>query len=177
MEKKIGQTLVKIIPGDITEIEAEGIVNAANNRFYMGGGVAGAIKRRGGSLIEEEAVRQGPKENGEVVVTSGGNLKAKYVLHAALMGMDFKTNAQIIRKATRNTLIEAERLNLKTLAFPAFGTGVGRFPPQEAAQLMLGEVKKYLKEKKTSLKVIFFVLFNKECLESFQEALKMEKER
>ena len=92
MEIMIGSAIISILQGDITAVEADAIVNAANNRLWMGGGVAGAIKRKGGKSIEDEAVRLGPIPIGEAVATTAGNLNAKYVIHAAGMGTDLRTD-------------------------------------------------------------------------------------
>jgi len=174
VEVLLKNTKIKLFRGDITTLKVDAIVNAANNRFWMGGGVAGAIKNKGGSVIEEEAVAQGPKPVGEVVVTGAGNLPAKYVIHAAVMEQDLVTNAQIIVKATLNTLKKSEELGVGSLAFPAFGTGVGRFPLKECARIMLGETFDFLRKgKDIKLKSIIFALYDKEAYQAFQE--EMEK--
>ena len=113
---------IKFVKGDITDMEVDAIVNAANNELWMGGGVAGAIKRKGGIEIEEEAVKKGPIPVGEAIVTGAGKLKAKYVIHGAVMGRDLQTDAEKIKNATINSLKRAEELGLKSIAFPAFGT-------------------------------------------------------
>src|SRR5437867_13195785 len=100
--------LLEILDGDIADETTDAIVNAANNQFWMGAGVAGAIKRRGGVEIEREAMAQGPVEPGECVITSGGRLGAKHVIHAAVMGQDLQTSAHIIERATRNSLLLAD---------------------------------------------------------------------
>ena len=174
MEVLLKNTKIKLFRGDITTLKVDAIVNAANNRFWMGGGVAGAIKNKGGSVIEKEAVAQGPKPVGDVVVTGAGNLPAKYVIHAAVMEQDLVTNAQIIVKATLNTLKKSEELGVGSLAFPAFGTGVGRFPLKECARIMLGETFDFLRKgKDIKLKSIIFALYDKEAYQAFQE--EMEK--
>jgi O-acetyl-ADP-ribose deacetylase len=104
MTQHAGGTLLEVIHGDITECSVDAVVNAANNYLWMGAGVAGAIKRKGGQVIEDEAVRQGPIPVGEAIVTSAGALKARYVIHAAAMGQDLVTNAEMIRQATINSL-------------------------------------------------------------------------
>ena len=109
----------------------DAVVNAANNAFWMGAGVAGALKARGGQEIEAEAMAQGPVEPGECVVTSGGRLPARYVIHAAVMGQDLRTSAALIERATRNSLALAEA-RVWSIAFPAFGTGVGGFSIDDA---------------------------------------------
>ncbi|MCK4224868.1 MAG: macro domain-containing protein [candidate division Zixibacteria bacterium] len=160
MLKESQRVAIKLIQGDITEQEVDAIVNAANNHLWMGVGVAGAIKRKGGIEIEKEAMSKGPIPVGEAVVTKAGSLKAKYVIHAAVMGQDLITNEEHIRNATLNSLKRAEELKIKSIAFPAFGTGVGGFPVDECARIMLAEVKNFSKNAK-SLKEIRFVLFDK----------------
>jgi len=174
MEVLVKNTRIKLFPGDITTLRVDVIVNAANNRFWMGGGVAGAIKKKGGSIIEKEAVAQGPKPVGEVVATGAGSLPAKYVIHAAVMEQDLVTNAEIIAKATLNTLKKAEELGVGSLAFPAFGTGVGRFPLKDCAKIMLGETFNFLRKgKDVKLNSIIFALYDKEAFQAFEE--EMEK--
>jgi len=121
-------------------------------------------------IIEEEAVKQGPIEIGEAVVTTAGKLKARYVIHAAGMGMDFKTDEEKIRKATRNSLKRAEELGIKSIAFPAIGTGVGRFPLERAAEVMIGETVDFLKQAQRPEKVVF-VLFSDESFQAFEREL------
>ena len=156
----IKNTEIKIIQGDITELKVEAIVNAANNKLLMGGGVAGAIKRKGGQAIEDEAVKRGPIEIGAALATSAGKLKAKYVIHAATMGMDFKTDEVKIRASCASALKEAEKLKISSIAFPALGCGVGGFPGAGAAKIMAQEAFRHLwfDEPKTSLREISFVL-------------------
>lgn len=167
---KIKDTEILVIQGDITEADTEAIVNAANNKFYMGGGVAGAIKKKGGRVIEEEAVKQGPVKVGEAVITSAGSLKAKYVIHVATMEMDFKTDEEIIRKATYNALLLAQKNKIKSLAFCALGCGVGGFPYAAASKLMAQEVFRYLKETEIpTLKKIIFILFSEDAFKIFQK--------
>lgn len=166
----IGNVSVEIYKGDICTLSVDAVVNAANNKFLMGGGVAGAIKRQGGQLIEDEAVKQGTKRVGDVVVTSAGNLPAKYVIHAAVMAMDLKTSHKIISAATKNALEKAEEMKLESLAFPAFGTGVGGYPFDASAKAMLEEVKKFASGSK-NVKRIIFALFGDEAVNRFKEAL------
>jgi len=149
---------IKIIQGDITTSNAEAIVNAANNHLWMGAGVAGAIKRAGGKEIEDEAISKGPIPVGSAIETNAGKLKAKYVIHAVVMGQDLVTNEHYIREATKSVLNLCEKLKLSSVAFPALGTGVGGFPLDECAEIMINEVLKfnpvYLKE------VQFYLLGN-----------------
>lgn len=160
MEKNLSGLKIKLIQGDITDQETDVIVNAANNHLWMGAGVAGAIKRKGGREIEDEAMEKGPIPIGEAVVTSAGKLKAKYVIHAAVMGQDLVTNEEYIKNATLNSLKRAEELKIKSIAFPAFGTGVGGFPIDRCAQIMLDQVKDFSKKTKY-LREVLFVLFDK----------------
>src|SRR3712207_6801143 len=137
MTRYVGETQLEAICGDITECAVDAVVNAANNYLWMGAGVAGAIKRKGGQVIEDEAVQQGPIPVGEAVVTNAGALKARYVIHAAAMGQDLSTNAELIRQATRNSFARAAELGVTSLALPALGTGVGGFSVNEAARVMI----------------------------------------
>lgn len=172
MEYKIKNTIISIEKGDITNYSVEALVNAANNRLVMGGGVAGAIKKVGGEEIEEEAMKKGPIPVGGAVITSAGKLKASYVIHAAVMGMDFKTDAKKIKEATISTLRVSDNNKISSIAFPAFGTGVGRFPPEECAEIMLSTTFKYISEKETSLRKIIFVLYDKNTYQIFEKVSK-----
>ena len=153
--------------GDITDLEVDAVVNAANNHLWMGSGVAGAIKRKGGEEIEKEAVKKGPIPIGETVFTTAGKLKAQYVIHAAVMGQDLKTNEEYIRNATLNSLKLAEELKLESMAFPALGTGVGGFPINDCAKIMISVVKEFLKNRKYLQKMIF-ALFDKKSFDIFK---------
>ncbi len=166
---RIKDTEIKIVRGDITELKTDAIVNAANNKLVMGGGVAGAIKRKGGKVIEEEAVKKGPIKVGEAFFTSGGSLPAKYVIHAATMSMDFKTDEEKIRDSCRNALKVTQKLKIKSVAFPALGCGVGGFPLKAAAKIMAQEVLKHLRDNETSLKEIIFCLYDKEAYDIFNQ--------
>jgi len=161
---------IEVYRGDITQLKLDALVNAANNRLWMGGGVAGAIKRAGGKEIEAEAVRKGPIPVGEAAVTGAGRLKAKYIIHAVVMGQDLNTDAEKIRQATRNSLLRADELGLKSLAFPALGTGVGRFPLDECARIVIGEVLNY-SAGKTGLEKIVFALFDETAYRVFKQEL------
>lgn len=166
-----GDTDAEVFLGDITSLEVDAIVNAANSELWMGAGVAGAIKRVGGQNIEDEAVRLGPIPVGESVVTSAGNLKARHVIHAAAMGPDLMTNADLIRQATRTALLRAKERSLTSIALPALGTGIGAFPLVEAARLMAQTVRDHcLKE--TSLRKVVFAVLGQAACEEFTEALK-----
>lgn len=161
---------IEIYQGDITQLELDALVNAANNRLWMGGGVAGALKRAGGKEIEAEAVRKGPIPVGEAVVTGAGRLKARYIIHAAVMGQDLKTDAAKVRQATKNSLLRADETGIKSLAFPALGTGVGGFPLDECAIIMIGEVRQHLVQK-TALERVVFALYNEPAYQAFRQEL------
>jgi O-acetyl-ADP-ribose deacetylase (regulator of RNase III) len=171
MKIRIGKSAIEILQGDITEQDTEAIVNAANNHLWMGVGVAGTIKRKGGAEIEQEAVAQGPIEVGEAVATKGGTLKAKYVIHAAGMGQDLRTDETKVRLTTHNSLELADKRGIRSISFPAIGTGVGGFEVHLCAKVMLDEVIDFLQTGK-NLERVAFVLFDAETLEVFQENLK-----
>lgn len=131
------------VQGDITAADTEAIVNAANNHFWMGAGVAGAIKAAGGEVIEEEAKAKGPVMPGNAVYTCAGKLRFKYVIHGAVMGQDLRTTNILIRQTTIACLNIADKLHLESVAFPAFGTGVGGFPLKACANIMVDAVRNW----------------------------------
>ena len=138
----------------------------------MGTGVASAIKRKGGVIIEEEAIRQGPVEVGEAVLTTGGNLAATHVIHAAVMGPDLKTDGETIGRTTRAILTLADKHRITSLALPALGTGVGHVPPPVSAETMLNVVVSHLRGGGTSLRRVVFVLYQDDAFKAFTETLK-----
>ncbi|HVM75858.1 MAG TPA: macro domain-containing protein [Candidatus Saccharimonadales bacterium] len=151
---------IQIQQGDITEMDVDAIVNAANNELILGAGVAGAIYRKGGQSIQDECNEIGSIPVGYAAITGGGKLKARYVIHAASMGLGGeRTTAKSLRTSTAHSLRIAAERKLKTIAFPAVGTGVSGFPVDECAQIMLGEAVQHLKNG-TSLETIYFVLFD-----------------
>lgn len=189
---RIKNTEIKVVMGDITELRIEAIVNAANNKLEMGGGVAGAIKKKGGRVIEEEAVKKGPIEIGQVIQTNAGELAAKYVIHAATMGMNFsrqsnkasggippeccevwagKTDEIIIRNACRNSLKLAAELKISAIVFPALGCGTGGFPFLASAKIMAQEVLRHLRQEETTLKEIVFCLNSLEVFTVFKKGV------
>ena len=173
MHVTINHNSIEILRGDITDQDADAIVNAANNHFWMGGGVAGAIKRNGGEEIERDAVAQGPVEVGKAVLTSAGKLKAHYVLHAAVMGQDLHTDEQKIRTATRSVLQLAEQKRISSLSFPALGTGVGGFSVFHCARIMLTEAVEFL-QKSVQVRNIRFVLYDQPAFDAFEQELKLQ---
>jgi len=172
MKLKIGQATIAIERGDISLIEVDAVVNAANTTLAMGAGVAGALKKRGGVVIEEEAMRLGPVEVGEAVLTTAGNLVATHVIHAAVMGSDLKTDPAIIGKTTRAVLAIAVKHRLTSLALPALGTGVGHVPAALSAEAMLEAVVSHLRAGESSLKRVIIMLYQDETYRAFIDALK-----
>lgn len=162
---------LKVHSGDITELEVDAVVNAANDHLWMGAGVAGAIKRKGGAEIEREATSKGPVPVGSAVVTGAGALKAGYVIHAAVMGQDLKTDASKIANATRSTLKEAAAAGLRSIAFPAFGTGVGGFSMPECASIMVRCVVDWIAERPGDFDEIIFALIDPRAAATFQKAI------
>jgi O-acetyl-ADP-ribose deacetylase (regulator of RNase III) len=159
---------ISFTKGDITEMAVEALVNAANTELDMEAGVAAAIRRKGGPRIQDECERLGHLRLGAAAATTGGNLKANYVIHAATMQPRGKATAESIRLATHQSLLRAEEKTIKTLAFPALGTGVAGFPIQECAQVMLKVVLDHIKMRST-LERICFVLFDDAALKVFEE--------
>ena len=149
-------------------MDADAIVNAANNDLQLGGGVAGAIRRKGGPQIQSECNEIGTIPVGGAAITSGGMLKARHVIHAASMQLGGRTSAHALRSSTAHSLRIAAQKGLKTVAFPAVGTGIAGFPLRECAEIMLGEAQKHL-EGPTSLEKIYFVLFDQEAEEIFKK--------
>lgn len=162
--------IIEVVEGDITQVEADAIVNAANSHLWMGGGVAGAIRRKGGEEIEREAVAQGPIEVGDAVVTGAGRLKARYIIHAATMGPDLRTDADKVYKATLSALRRATELKLTSVAFPALGTGVGALAYELAAEVMLKAIRHHASQHAYPEKVVL-VLFGREAYEAFNKQL------
>jgi len=160
---------IEILQGDLTEIDCDAIVNAANNDLQLGGGVAGAIRRKGGGRIQDECNEIGTIPVGGAAITTGGDLKARYVIHAASMQLGGQTSAQSLRSATAYSLRIATQKSLKTIAFPAIGTGIAGFPVRECADIMLREVEKHF-EGPTSLEKVYFVLFDEDTLAVFKKA-------
>ncbi len=157
--------------GDLTELDADAIVNAANNDLQLGGGVAGAIRRKGGPAIQQECDAIGSIPVGFAAITTGGNLKARFVIHAASMQLGGRTTAAALRSSTAHCLRIAAEKKLKSVAFPAVGTGIAGFPMRECAEIMLDECVKHLSGK-TSLETIHFVLYDQASLDVFAQVWK-----
>ena len=169
--RKIGRLQLTVVLGDITEQPADAVVNAANNYLWMGSGVAGAIKTKGGEEIEREAMKLGPIQPGQAVTTTAGRLRARYCIHSAAMGQDLATSADLITKSTESALAEGARLGLDSIAFPALGTGVGGFPAEACARLMIAAALSHSRNNPKPGSVAF-VLRDEPAFRSFADALK-----
>lgn len=159
---------IVLMQGDLTEMDVDAIVNAANNVLQLGGGVAGAIRRKGGETIQRECDAIGSVPIGGAAITFGGNLRARYVIHAASMQLGGDTTPRALRSSTAHCLRIASERQLRTIAFPAVGTGIAGFPISECAQIMLREVADHLKGA-TSIDKVYFVLFDARALEAFEK--------
>lgn len=162
---------IEVMVGDITAVEVEAIVNAANSQLWMGGGVAGAIKRAAGAQVEADAMAQGPIRPGQAVVTSAGQLPPpiRWVIHAATMGADLRTSEEYIRAATRAAIETAAQVGAKSIALPALGTGVGGFSIHRAAEIMVAEAHR-AQESASPLERILFVVRDQSAREEFARA-------
>jgi O-acetyl-ADP-ribose deacetylase (regulator of RNase III) len=161
---------VEVLDTDITALEVDAIANAANTRLLHGGGVAGAIVRAGGQAIQDESDRKAPVGLGEAVATGAGSLPARWVIHAATMELGGPTSSDVIRRATAATLWKAEELNARSLALVAFGTGVGGFPVEDAAEIEVDEVRRHL-ESGSRLERVVFAVRGDEARAAFERAL------
>ena len=173
MERQFGKTMVELVQGDITEMATDAIVNAANSRLKHGGGVAGAIVRKGGTTIQEESdvwvkAWGGDVNVGSVAITSGGKLPARYVIHAVGPRMGEGDEDAKLKKATLSSLKMADQRNLKSIAFPAISTGIFGYPIDRCAEVMLTTVVEYA-EGKTGLERIVFCLFGQDAYKVFEE--------
>jgi O-acetyl-ADP-ribose deacetylase len=179
MEFKVGNVILQLIRGDITDTEADAIVNAANSTLLGGGGVDGAIHSKGGPKILEECKRLRAEEwpdglpTGNAVITTGGNLKAKHVIHTVgpIWRRGFYDEAKLLRAAYRNCLKLAVANRLKSIAFPSISTGAYGYPTEEAAAVALESVTDFLK-KEDNIDKVTFVLFSDRDLGIYQDAAK-----
>jgi len=159
---------IDIRQGDLTEMDTDAIVNAANNDLKLGGGVAGAIRQKGGPQIQAECDKIGTIPVGGAAITSSGKLKARYVIHAASMQLGGRTSAQSLRTSTAHALRIAAQHGLKSIALPAVGTGIAGFPLRDCAEIMLRETARHF-EGKTSLEKVYFVLFDRQAQQVFEQ--------
>jgi O-acetyl-ADP-ribose deacetylase (regulator of RNase III) len=159
---------LEVRDGDIATVEADAIANAANDRLWMGAGVAGALKRAGGDEIEREAMAIGGIPVGTAVATTAGRLNARWVIHGAVMGQDLRTDADLVQRTTRACLELADELGARSLALPAFGTGVGGFPLGRCASIMVEEARLFSSE---SLERVIFAVYGSEAYGAFSSEL------
>jgi O-acetyl-ADP-ribose deacetylase (regulator of RNase III) len=177
MEFKVGNATLEIVKGDIADVETDAVVNAANSTLLGGGGVDGAIHRKGGPKILEECKRIRETEwpdglpTGKAVITSGGNLKAKYVIHTVgpVWFGGFHVEAELLKQAYRNTLKLAVSKGLKTIAFPSISTGAYGYPIEEASRMAVGTVRSFL-ENEDKLEKVIFVLFSDRAFDIYLKA-------
>ncbi len=173
MEIKINKGVLSLTEGDITKQDTDSIVNAANKSLRGGGGVDGAIHRAGGPQILEECIKIGGCETGEAVITSGGNLKAKYVIHTVgpVYRDGLHNEPKLLGNAYKNCLKLASSKGIKSIAFPSISTGAYGYPMEEAAEIALNTAVTYLKGH-TGIELIRFVLFGQRALEVYEKVLK-----
>jgi O-acetyl-ADP-ribose deacetylase len=159
---------LEVLQADVTKLEVDAIANAANTQLRHGGGVAGAISRAGGAEVQRESDEKAPIGLGEAVETTAGDMPARYVIHAATMELGGPTSAEIIERATSSTLAKADELGCRSLALVAFGTGVGGFPLDEAARLMVGAARDH---QAGSLERVVFAVHGDEAERAFSAAV------
>ena len=167
MSWRVDGLTVEVQQGDLTIQDVDAIVNAANNDLELGGGVAGAIARAGGPAIQAECRTIGPIEVGDAAITGGGRLKARHVIHAASMRLGGRTTAESLRRSTRRSLAIAEERGLRSIALPAIGTGIARFPMDDCARIMMEEVVA-LAPTARSMRDVRFILFGDDAVSAFR---------
>ena len=158
---------LEVLSADVTKLDVDAIANAANTQLRHGGGVAGAISRAGGPEVQRESDAKAPIELGEAVETTAGEMPARWVIHAATMELGGPTSAEIIERATRSTLAKAEELGARSLALVAFGTGVGGFPLDDAARIMVGAAREHTGD----VEKIVFAVHGADAERAFRDAL------
>jgi O-acetyl-ADP-ribose deacetylase (regulator of RNase III) len=168
------KTQLRMIRGDITTVDAEAIVNSANNDLVMGGGVSGAIRRVAGQQVQDECHKIGTVPLGTAVVTSGGLLKAQWIIHAAVNPLGMWADAKSVRNAVRSTLKKADEKQIKRLAFPALGTGAGALAVERCADILIEEVTKHCEPDQTTLEEVMFVLYDEKPFAIFEEKFKVK---
>jgi len=171
MKIKIRDSYLEIIRSDITKLKIDAIVNPANCKLKMTKGLAAAIKKRAGDSVEKLAKRKAPAKTGNAVWTTAGKLKAKYIIHAVTTSANSGTDEKKIRAACANALLCAQRLKLKSIAFPALGCGIGSFPVMGSAKIMTQEVLRYLRENKKTLRRIVFCVFDEKAFGIFKKSV------
>ncbi|MFC1737922.1 macro domain-containing protein [Planctomycetota bacterium] len=175
MRVNIKNRILEILEGDITEMQTDVIVNAANAQLVLGGGVAGAISKKGGPAIQQECNKMGGTYVGGAVITSAGKLKAKFVIHAVGPRMGEGDEDEKLKNATLNSLKLADESNLKSITFPAISTGIFGFDIERCAEIMLRTTADYLKGE-TGLEKVVFCLFGSDSFKVFEKQLKKVSE-
>ena len=170
-ELKVKNSIISLIQGDITDLQIDVIVNAANDRLILGGGVAGAIRKKGGPIIQDECNKIGGTFIGGAVITTGGNLKAKHVIHAVGPRMGEGNEDEKLKNATVNSLKLMDEYNLKSIAFPAISTGIFGFPIDRCSKIMIDATKEYL-QTDTQIEKVVFCLYTASDFEVFEKELK-----
>jgi O-acetyl-ADP-ribose deacetylase (regulator of RNase III) len=175
-ESFFNSTKIRIISGDLTQSDVDAIVNAANSHLQHGGGVAGTIVRKGGQIIQEESNRMGYVPVGNCALTTGGSLKAKYVIHAVGPRWGEGNEEQKLRNAVKNTLMLADKKGFKTISMPAISAGIFGFPKEQCARIIIDEIAGFAKKNATSLKEINIFLMDNEIINYFNTELEKLKE-
>jgi O-acetyl-ADP-ribose deacetylase len=171
MESRIGDRIIQLVQGDLTELAVDAIVNAANAQLVLGAGVAGAIRTKGGPSIQEECNAIGGTTVGQAVITGAGNLKARHVIHAVGPRMGEGNEDEKLRLATWNSLLRATENGLTSIAFPAISTGIFGFPKDRCAAIMLRAARQFLEQQSTSVAKVIFCLWSAEDLKIFEVTL------
>jgi O-acetyl-ADP-ribose deacetylase (regulator of RNase III) len=166
---------IKLLKGDLTDFEGDAVVNAANTDLILGGGVAGAIRRKGGPSIQEECNKIGKIKLGEAILTKGGNLKARYVIHAAAMGLDEPCTEESLRMSVYNSLLRSYEMKLKSIAMPAIGMGIASFPLKEGSKIMLETILNFV-SKNDYPEIIYIYLYDDVTFDVFKKTLEKLKE-
>src|SRR5882672_8461394 len=168
------KTQLKMMRADITTVDADAIVNSANNDLVMGGGVSGAIRRVAGQAVQDECHKIGTVPLGTAVVTTGGLLKAQWIIHAAVNPLGMWADAKSVRNATKAVLKRADEKQIKRLAFPALGTGAGALAVERCADILIEEVMKHCETDQTPLEEVMFVLYDEKPFAIFEEKFKVK---
>ena len=170
-EIEVNNSKIRLVQGDITKLGTDAIVNAANSQLILGGGVAGAIRSKGGPTVQEECNRIGGTFVGGAVITTGGDLKAKHVIHAVGPRMGEGNEDEKLKNATLNSLRLMDDNNLKSIAFPAISTGIFGYPIDRCSKIMIATAKEYLNGN-TQVNEVIFCLYTTSDFEVFDKELK-----
>lgn len=174
MKLEVNNHVLELSKADITESDTDAIVNAANGKLVMGGGVAGAILKKGGDEIQQECYEKAPVNVGEAAITTGGKLKAKYVIHTVGPRMGEGNEDEKLKNATLNALKTADENNVKSIAFPAVSAGIFGFPIERCADIMLDTTIDYFQNRQTGIEKVIFCLFSDSDFETFQKVLQQK---